>query len=261
MNNTKIFLKNEEIMRKIIRAAELDKSSSIVWEIGAGDGRLTRFIAEAAKKVYAVEKDIFWLDAAKSRLSGFDNITFIQGDALKIDISDDVNRIISNLPYAISSPITERILYFMNKHQDSFAVLMYQKEFADRMLAFPGLHEYSMLSVFVQYLCTVEKIADVSRVNFKQMQEVDSSIVRLKPKNVEIDESFLGLSRLLFQHKNKNLYSAIIDSRHKLGIKSKEGIREKISGMDESLLNKKVFSLGIDDLFRVYTDLKKRKIW
>lgn len=260
MNNTKVFLKNRAIMKRIVDNAKLDKDS-VVLEIGSGDGRLTEFIAERAGKVYAVEMDPFLIDIAKEKLSGFNNIQFVNEDILRMEIPEEVNRIISNLPYAISSPVTEKLVYFMNKHPNSFSVLMYQKEFAERMIAFPGLHIYSMLSVFVQYTCEVKKIMDVSKVNFKPTPSVDSMVILLKPKNISIDESFLSLCRLLFQHKNKNLYSAILDSRSKLKQTSKDIIRERIKNISDDILNRKVFSLEIDELLNIYKLMKDNGLW
>ncbi|MEM3190838.1 MAG: 16S rRNA (adenine(1518)-N(6)/adenine(1519)-N(6))-dimethyltransferase RsmA, partial [Candidatus Parvarchaeota archaeon] len=214
MNNSKIFLKSNMVMDRIIDAAELNERD-IVMEIGSGDGRLTEKIAPKVKKVYAVEKDLFLIDKSKMRLSNHKNVEFINSDILKMDFPEDISRIISNLPYNIASPITERIIYFLNSHQRSIAVLMYQREFAERMLALPGYMDYSMLTVFCTYTCNVEKVMDVSRTNFRPIPAVDSTVVKLRPKNIEIDRRFIDFCRLLFQHKKKNLYTAIISSRSK----------------------------------------------
>ncbi len=75
----------------------------------------------------------------------------------------------------------------------------------------------------------VEKIMDVSKNNFKPTPAVDSVVIRMTPKNIEINEDFLAFCRLIFQHKKKNLYSAILDSRDKLKIKDRNEIRNKLS--------------------------------
>jgi Dimethyladenosine transferase (rRNA methylation) len=202
IRNNQIFIKNEKVIERIIDAAELN-DKDVVLEIGSGDGRMTGHIAKKAKKVYAVEKDLYLLDESKMNLVDIKNIDFINADILKMDIPNDVNKIVSNLPYNISSPITEKLIYFMNNVRGSLAVLMYQKEFGDRMVAFPGLRDYSMLSVFVQYCMNVEKVMDVSKANFRPVPAVDSIVIKMRPKEIKIDDDFLAFCRVIFQHKKK----------------------------------------------------------
>ncbi|MGC8533509.1 MAG: 16S rRNA (adenine(1518)-N(6)/adenine(1519)-N(6))-dimethyltransferase RsmA [Candidatus Parvarchaeum sp.] len=255
MNNTKVFLKDEKTFEKIIEASDL-KKDDIVIEIGSGDGRLTKRIAPHVKKVYAVEIDTNLFDSARTMLEGLKNVEFINDDALSIDFPSDANKIISNLPYAISSPITEKIIYFLNGRKDSLAVLMYQLEFGERMLAFPGIRDYSMISVFTQYTCNIELVSRVSKNAFRPRPAVESIILKIKPKNIQINEDFLAFARLLFQHKKKNLYSAVMDSRGKLNVKSKEEIREKLQGFKEKdKLKQKVFYLDIKELEDIYDEM------
>ncbi|MGC8516468.1 MAG: 16S rRNA (adenine(1518)-N(6)/adenine(1519)-N(6))-dimethyltransferase RsmA [Candidatus Acidifodinimicrobium sp.] len=260
MNNSKVFLKNKAIMDKIIEAAELDKND-IVLEIGSGDGRLTEKIASKAKKVYAVEKDLFLIDKSKVKLSNYKNIEFINQDILEMPFPRDVNKIISNLPYSIASPITERIIRFMNNHVDSIAVLMYQKEFGERMLAAPGYTDYSMLTIFCTYTCSITKIMDVSKANFRPIPSVDSIVIKIKPKNIKIDDNFINFCKLIFQHKKKNVYTAIMSSRSKLKTSDKDLIREKLSKVNKNYLKEKVFFLSLDDLMDLYKEVVSAGIW
>ncbi len=260
MNNSKVFLKNKAIMDKIIEAAELDKND-IVLEIGSGDGRLTEKIASKAKKVYAVEKDLFLIDKSKVKLSNYKNIEFMNQDILEISFPEDVNKIISNLPYSIASPITERIIRFMNNHTNSIAVLMYQKEFGERMLAAPGYTDYSMLTVFCTYTCSINKIMDVSKANFRPIPSVDSIVIKIKPKNIKIDDNFINFCKLIFQHKKKNVYTAIMSSRSKLKTSDKDLIREKLSKVNKNYLKEKVFFLSLDDLMDLYKEVVSAGIW
>jgi 16S rRNA (adenine1518-N6/adenine1519-N6)-dimethyltransferase len=255
MNNTKVFLKDEKTFEKIIEASDL-KKDDVVIEIGSGDGRLTKRIAPYVKKVYAMEIDINLFDSARMMLEDLKNVEFINEDALKIEFPNDANKIISNLPYAISSPITEKIIHFLNGKKASLAVLMYQLEFGERMLAFPGIRDYSMISVFTQYTCKVELVSRVSKNAFRPRPAVESIILRIKPKNIQINEDFLAFARLLFQHKKKNLYSAVMDSRGKLNVKSKEEVRNKLQGYNEKdRLKQKVFYLSIDELEDIYDEM------
>ena len=256
MRNTQVFLKDKNVMAKIVSAAKLEKTD-IVLEIGSGDGRLTREIAPKVKTVYAIERDINLLDASKMALKGLTNISFVHGDALEVNFAPEVNKIVSNLPYAISSPITTKIIYFLNKRPGSFAVLMYQKEFGERMLAIPGLRDYSMLSVFSQYTSEIEKITNVNKKCFRPTPSVDSVVLRLTPRHIDFDEGFLSFCRLLFQHKKKNLYSSIIDSRAKLAISSKEGLREKLLKVEKDDLKRKVFFFEAGELINIYNTMLK----
>ncbi len=253
MNNTKVFLKDESVFKKIIGAAEL-KDSDIVLEIGSGDGRLTKRIAPLVKKVYAIEIDTNLYDSARTLLE-YNNIEFINADALSIEFPEDADKIISNLPYAISSPITERIINFLNKKKNGMAVLMYQLEFGNRMLAFPGIRDYSMISVFTQYTCDIKLVSRVSKNSFRPKPAVESIILKLKPKNIDIDSGFLDFARLLFQHKKKNLYSALLDSRSMLNL-SKDDIRNKLEGYGKKeMLKRKVFYLDIKELENIYDEM------
>ncbi len=254
MRNTKIFLKDANVMRKIVDAADISEKDVII-EIGSGDGRLTAELAARAKKVYAIEMDLNLLDASKMNLRAFKNIKYMHGDALEIEFPKEANKIVSNLPYAISSPITDKIIYFLNSHKGSIAILMYQKEFAERMLSIPGLRDYSMLSVFSQYTANIAKIMDVSKKCFRPTPSVDSTVLEILPKNIDIDEGFLAFCRAIFQHKKKNLYSAILDSREKMAVKSKDALRERLKNVGEAFIKKKVFMFEVDELLNIYKEM------
>jgi 16S rRNA (adenine1518-N6/adenine1519-N6)-dimethyltransferase len=255
MNNTKVFLKDEKTFEKIINASELTKDDTVI-EIGSGDGRLTKRIAQYVKKVYAIELDTNLFDSSRTMLEDIKNIEFINGDALTEEFPVNANKIISNLPYAISSPITEKIIYFLNNKKDALAVLMYQLEFGERMLAFPGIRDYSMISVFTQYTCDIKLVSRVSKNAFRPRPAVESIILKIKPKNIEINENFLAFARLLFQHKKKNLYSALMDSRKKLNVISKEELRVKLQEFKEKeTLKQKVFYLEIKELEDIYDEM------
>ncbi len=260
MRNTKVFLRDTNMMKKVVDSAEISISDTII-EIGSGDGRLTRLIAEKAAKVYAIEMDTALLDRSKVLLSDLKNVEFVNGDALEVPFPDKTNKVVSNLPYAISSPITEKIVRFLNGKKGSIAVLMYQREFGDRMITSPGFRDYSMLTVFTRYTCDAEKVVDVPRGCFKPTPAVDSVVIKLKPKGIKIDDNFLALCRVLFQHKKKNLYSAVLDGRENFLVKSKEELRERLSHLDEPLLKEKVFYLELKQLLYIYKALVNLSLW
>lgn len=131
----------------------------------------------------------------------------IQGDVLKCDLPY-FDICVANIPYQISSPLTFKLL----SHRPLFrcAVIMFQREFAMRLVANPGDTLYCRLSVNVQLLARVSHLLKVGRNNFRPPPKVDSSVVRIEPRRPLPPVSFKewdGLVRLCFNRKNKTLGS------------------------------------------------------
>jgi len=234
--------------KKIIKFGNLN-SKDIVLEIGPGIGTLTLEIAKCVKKVIAIEQDLAISKILKTRLKkeSIENVEIINEDALKIDFPY-FNKIISNLPYQISSPITFKFL----EYDFDLAILMYQKEFADRMIANLGSKNYSRLSVMLYFKANVEFLDSVSPESFIPKPKVTSSIVRLSPLKTgnnrkeainELDQEYSIVCKALFQHKNKKIKNALIDSRHLLGYDDKKEIKQILNEFAEE--NKKFESLLI----------------
>ena len=187
----------------------------VVLEIGTGIGTLTIELAKKAKKVIAIEQDekICKILAKRLKDEKIDNVELINDDALKVEFPE-FNKIISNLPYQISSPITFKFL----DYDFDLAILMYQKEFAARMNGEVGTKDYSRLSAMLYFKCDVEKLTEVSNESFIPKPQIDSTVVKLTPKeNIISDEDFRTYSKFtkaLFQHRNKKIKNALIDSRH-----------------------------------------------
>ncbi|KAI1715662.1 ribosomal RNA adenine dimethylase domain-containing protein [Ditylenchus destructor] len=147
-------------------------------------------------------------DLAPSRKNLGDLATWQLGDVIKIKEWPDFDVCISNLPYQISSPFVFRLLE--HKPLPRYAVLMFQKEFADRLLAKPGSKLYSRLSVCVQLLAKVEHLMTVKRKEFRPPPKVDSSVIRIQPRNPPPLINYTewdGLLRMAFSRKNKTLSS------------------------------------------------------
>jgi len=141
------YLIDSNILDKIVEYADLS-SKDTVLEIGAGIGTLTIPLAECAKKVIAVEQDPKIAAILEKRLEDLtiSNVEVLNEDATKIDFPE-FNKVVSNLPYKISSPITFKLV----KYDFDFAILMYQLEFAERMVAKPGESNYSRLSLMLHF--------------------------------------------------------------------------------------------------------------
>ena len=208
------YLIDQTVIERQIQCAQLTKADSVL-EIGAGFGTLTRAIAKTAKKVFAIEADKKLIPILKEQLAGFSNVEIIQGDALKIKFPE-TEKIVSNLPYDISSAITFKILDTGFK----LAVLTYQKEFADRMIAKPGTKEYGRLTIGVYYSAKAEILEILPPNVFYPRPKVYSAIVRLSPKSPPfevVDKKFyFDLVRALFQHRRKKVKNALLDSFHEI---------------------------------------------
>lgn len=214
----------------------------VVYEIGAGFGNLTEEIAKRAKKVYAIEIDERLFEILKENLSNYENVVFILGDAVVEEIPEECNKVLGNLPFSISSIITEKIIKNLVNCKIELAVLMYQKEFAEKMIEKPGKKDFSRISFLTQYYSNVELLEIVPRKLFKPKPKVDAAIVRLSKKKIEWDEDLNYLVKILFNQKKKkviNSLSSIID---------KKRIKEKIKS---GILEKRVFKLGFDEILEL----------
>ena len=166
------FLIDKQVVKREINYADLSKND-IVLEIGPGEGILTKILATKAKKVIAIEIDSRLVEKLEPTLP--DNVRLINSDVLKIDFNTipAFNKVVSNLPFQISSPITFKLL----EYPFTKAVLIYQKDFADRMVAKQGSKDYSRLSVGVYYKAHCRILETVSRKCFYPTPKVDSCII------------------------------------------------------------------------------------
>jgi 16S rRNA (adenine1518-N6/adenine1519-N6)-dimethyltransferase len=221
---------------QIINFGDISKED-VILEIGTGIGTLTLELAKRAKKVIAIEQDQKICEILTQRLEDekIDNVELINDDALKVDFAP-FNKIISNLPYQISSPITFK---FLNYDFD-LGILMYQKEFASRMNGEVGTKNYSRLSAMLYFKCDVEKLTEVSNESFIPKPQIDSTVVKLTPKENSIsDEDFRTYSKFtkaLFQHRNKKIKNALIDSRHIISNIDKKVLKKRLNDIDDEKL-------------------------
>ena len=240
---------------QIINFGDISKED-VILEIGTGIGTLTLELAKRAKKVIAIEQDQKICEILAQRLEDekIDNVELINDDALKVDFPP-FNKIISNLPYQISSPITFK---FLNYDFD-LGILMYQKEFASRMNGEVGTKNYSRLSAMLYFKCDVEKLTEVSNESFIPKPQIDSTVVKLTPKEKSIsDEDFRTYSKFtkaLFQHRNKKIKNALIDSRHIISNIDKKVLKKRLNDIDdeklEEYLKKRVVVLSPEEILLI----------
>ncbi len=200
------FLDDKDIAEKIVDRAEIT-SSDIVLEIGPGLGVLTDFLVERASKTILIEKDKALTGYLEGRYSVYDT-EIIEGDVLDIEIPD-FDKVVSNLPFSISSPVTFKLL----KEDFQMGVLTYQKQFAERMFAEPHEKEYSRLSVMVSVNAEVEKLFDISRESFYPPPKVDATVVRLIPSEPEFEITDMNIYskvvKEIFNYRRKQIKNAL----------------------------------------------------
>jgi 18S rRNA (adenine1779-N6/adenine1780-N6)-dimethyltransferase len=210
MNKTRgqHFLENPEIIKSIVQKSAVNPTD-IVLEIGPGNGNLTKLLLDSAQKVIAIEVDPRMIGELTKRFPAYSDcgkkLVLLKGDAIKTQWPF-FDLCVANLPYQISSPVIFKMLC----HRPIFrcAVLMVQREFAMRMVALPGTECYCRLSANVQMLAKVDHLMKVGKKNFRPPPKVESSVVRVEPKNPMPQIDFVqwdGLLRLCFSRKNKTL--------------------------------------------------------
>lgn len=202
-------LKNPLIAQGIVDKANL-RSSDVVLEIGPGTGNLTVKLLAIAKKVIVIEIDPRMAAALQKRVAATEHARKLQvivSDCLKVDFPYfDV--CVANTPYQVSSPLVFKLLAQRPAFRE--AVLMFQREFALRLIAKPGDPLYCRLSANCQLLATTTHVMKVGKNNFRPPPKVESSVVRIVPHNPPPPINFVewdGLLRLCFTRKNRTLSS------------------------------------------------------
>ena len=247
------FLTDGGFLDKEVAYAEL-KADDVVLEVGGGTGELSRRLASVCR-VHVVEKDGRLAKMCREKLGGektggLGNADVIEGDALEVQFPE-FNKIVSNIPYHISGPLTFKFL----EHDFELGVIIYQKEFADKMAAPAGSRNYGRLSVSVQARAEVELLDVVPKECFAPIPKVDSRIVRLRPKGkgVQLPALFDGAVRALFQHRQKSVKNALKDSFHEIAKDVPKDVPaeevKRIAGEFDS--ERKVYQLSVSEVIEV----------
>lgn len=210
------FLIDANILGKVVEAAELSDRDNVI-EIGAGIGTLTCALAPHVDRLVTIERDRKFIEVLQDTTAGFDNIVLIQGDAMDIGLADfidanAVNKVVSNLPYNISKPVLRKV--FDLREQLERAVLMLQKEVADRLVARPNTRDYGPLAIAAYLFAAVETIAIVSPNSFFPPPKVRSAIVRLKFLNqprvpVDNEENLFAVVNGALQNRRKTVLNSL----------------------------------------------------
>jgi 16S rRNA (adenine1518-N6/adenine1519-N6)-dimethyltransferase len=211
------FLTDKRAISRIVTI--LDLSGHNVLEIGPGTGILTRALLEQGSRVTAIELDpclvhelqcIFKDEIAAGRF------IILAGDAARMKLPSS-EYVVANLPYSASSKITFNLL----ETEFTDAILMYQKEFADRMMAPVGSRSCGRLSVMVQTYARVSHCFDLSPGCFTPSPKVRSSVVWLQPRPplflIHNHDIYDEIVRILFSERRKTLRSIFRHAQRTFG--------------------------------------------
>lgn len=209
---------------KLVTAVAATSGDSIL-EIGPGRGAITRPLAAQAGRLLAIEIDRDL--AAALEAAALPNVTVVTNDVLSVDLvpiltdwlgappsSGNQIRVVGNLPYNISSPILFALLDLAAKtHGVRDAMLMLQKEVADRLVAKVGTGEYGVLTVLTGVNADVTRVLSLPPGAFRPQPKVHSAVVKLtfRPPNVDITDQplFVRMVRTMFTQRRKTLGNAL----------------------------------------------------
>ena len=212
------FLVDRGVVQGIVDAAELSPADTVL-EIGPGIGTLTQGLAETGARVVAVELDKKLPAVLAETLKGYDNVTIVPGDILKLNIMETLGlpagerfKVVANLPYYITTPIIMTLLE--QRLPIERLVTMVQKEVAVRMTARPGSKDYGALSIAVQYFTVPRMVMDVPPRSFLPAPEVTSAVIACHVQDVPTvrptdEKLFFRLVRAAFMQRRKTLLNAL----------------------------------------------------
>jgi len=214
------FLVRPELAERIVDHSRV-RPEDVVVEIGPGAGALTGRLASRARRVVAVEKDQGLAEMLREEYAEITNVEVIEGDFLEVDLAaiaaaQGVEKllVVGNIPYNITTPILERL--FEQKAAVRTAVLLVQKEYAERLAAAAGTREYGSLTLFARYHALLEPLLTVKSGAFWPRPDVDSMLVRVILRShppVEADPALLfRIIRGSFGQRRKQLGNTIEDS-------------------------------------------------
>ncbi|MBR0277792.1 MAG: 16S rRNA (adenine(1518)-N(6)/adenine(1519)-N(6))-dimethyltransferase RsmA [Clostridia bacterium] len=213
------FLIDKSVIDCAISASGIDKTYGVL-EIGPGIGTLTAELSKNAGKVAAIELDRNIAKYLCDAFIAYDNVTIIQGDALKMDLNKIIEEyfgkmpvaVVSNLPYYITTPIIMKL--FEDNLPLMSVTVMIQKEVAERFTAKPGTKEYGAISLSVQYYSTPNIVKIVPPESFMPQPKVTSAVICMDIKNhikpsVKDEKMMFKIIKAAFNQRRKTLVNAL----------------------------------------------------
>ncbi len=246
------FLVDDRVLDRIPGYLPDDADASHLLEIGGGAGALTdrllaRVVADADRdgdadrdasgRLSVIERDGTFAAFLREEFAAAVDaglLDVIEGDALDVELPP-FTACVANLPYGVSSEIAFRLL-----PEGKPLVLMFQAEFAERMVASAGESEYGRLSVSAQHYAAVEIVERVPKEAFDPQPAVESAVVRCTPRDPDYavgDEAFfLRFVKALFTQRRKTVRNAIRNTGHISGLDEPEAV---VEAADEELLRRR----------------------
>ncbi|MDI6718473.1 MAG: 16S rRNA (adenine(1518)-N(6)/adenine(1519)-N(6))-dimethyltransferase RsmA [Methanomicrobiales archaeon] len=242
------FLVDKRAIERIVGA--IDVAGRRILEIGPGTGNLTRALLDHGAVVIAVEIDpLLFEDLGRAFAPEIraGQLELLLGDASRCDLPF-FESVISNLPYSLSSKLTFRLLAIGFDE----AVLMYQSEFAQRMLAQPGSRDYGRLSVMVQTYAHVTRLFDLSPSCFTPKPQVRSTVVKLRPREppypLRDRKLYAEMVRVLFSHRRKTVRNGLRSAR---GLLDEETIERMQRDLPDGILHARPEDLNLEEFARI----------
>ncbi len=240
------FIVSPRLLRAILKEIEKEKPERIL-EIGSGLGTLTRYLAQMAEEIVAIEIDKKLVQVSLENLRNLKNVRIIEGDFFKHYMKlGGFDIIVSNVPYHASS----KLLFTLRKMSFRKAVLTLQREFAQRLTAEVGTSDYSRLTVMSNVFFKIKKIMDIGPGAFYPSPKVSSTLIVLKRRNYKLpvdSEFFENIVRILFTSRNKVLANVLKRAHERGLIKLNEEVFKKLGG----LVEKRIRELTIGEIVEI----------
>src|SRR5512136_433740 len=239
------FLIDPQAVERIADVAEV--KGRHVLEIGPGNGALTCALLQRGAIVHAVELDGNLCEGLKDTFSeeiAQGQLTVEQGDATRC-VLPHFEMVVSNLPYSASSKITFRLLRIGFKE----AVLMYQSEFAERMVAPAGTKNCGRLSIMVQTYAVVQQCFKLSPNCFTPKPQVHSTVVKIVPRQqllfpINNRYRYADVVRALFSHRRKTIRNCLRGSG---GMLDPSWVTRVIVALPQEILKSRPEELYLED--------------
>jgi 16S rRNA (adenine1518-N6/adenine1519-N6)-dimethyltransferase len=207
----------DDAARHAIVDALGDLGSRTVIEIGPGHGSITEILAGRCQRLIALELDPALAAELTFHFRNQPHVQIVEADILKTDLralvpADETTDVIGNLPYYITSDILLKLFAAGSSGTVARAVLMMQREVADRVSAAPGIRDYGLLSATAQMNAQVEHLFTLPPSAFSPPPDVYSTVLRLQfaPRFTELGVDAAGFDAFLkqiFAQKRKTLHN------------------------------------------------------
>ena len=231
------FLADLTIAQRIVERSRIE-NEDVVLEIGAGLGALTIPIARQVAKVIAIEKDRNLVKLLKTELA-VNNITNVdlRADDIRrlnlLELLQAIERkavVMGNLPYNLSSQILVQLIEA--RQRVDRAILMFQKELAERIIALPGGRDYGRLAVILQYCAAVKPVVDVKAAQFFPRPQVDSTVLEIdfsiyRQPPAEDEALLFRVIKAAFAKRRKTLKNALSGSELTIDASQAEAVLQQ----------------------------------